>query len=228
MEITGKMRERFNQFARDYRWVYIPDMNYYESFFEANQYAKSFGYTNFGFAVFYVLQYMRCPDKVSAEAVQNAIQNLFVAKESYKDIPHQAYRKLANYEDGYYSPWPEGGLDHDRMFYLLTGLEIVQEKVSNDVYITVRAKSYYFNDTNVYEAGEDEKWLPRNREFPICRLPQNLLQVERWRNLKAVKNLKQQFILNSGDKTHTGMNHDLYHTVAAIQHMINRFLIHSS
>lgn len=158
VEITDEMRERFNLFARDYRFVYMPDMNYYESFFEANQYAKSFGYTNFGFAVFYVLQYMRCPEKMSDEAMQNAIQSIFVAKESYKDIPHQAFRKLANYEDGYYSPWPEGRLDHDRMFYLLTGLDIVQEG-SNVVYITVRTKSYYFNDTNVYEAGENEKWL---------------------------------------------------------------------
>jgi hypothetical protein len=89
--------------------------------------------------------------------MQNAIQSLFVAKQSYKDMPHQAYRKLADYEDGYYSPWPEGGLDHDRMFYLLTGLDIVQEG-SGAVYITVRAQSYYFNDPG-YEPGENEKWL---------------------------------------------------------------------
>lgn len=164
VEITDEMRELFNLFARDYRFVYIPDMNYYESFFEANEYAKSFGYTNFGFAVFYVLQYMRCPEKMSDEAMQYGVQSLFVNKDSddyalnYKDMPHQAYRKLANYEDGYYSPWPEGGLDHDRMFYLLTGLDIVQEG-SHVVYITVRTKSYYFNDTNIYVAGENEKWL---------------------------------------------------------------------
>jgi hypothetical protein len=158
------MRQRFNLFARDYRLIYLPDMNYYESFFEANEYAKSFGYNNFGFAVFYVLQYMKCPEKMSDKAMQNAVMNLFVNKNedtyavNYKEMPHQAYRKLANYEDGYYSPWPEGGLDHDRMFYLLTGLDIVQEG-SHVVYITFRAKGYYFNDINVYEAGENEKWL---------------------------------------------------------------------
>ena len=157
VKITDEMRENFNLFARDYRWEYIPDMNYYESFFEANQYAQSFGYNNFGFAVFYVLQYMDCPEKMSNEEMQNAINSLFVAKESYKDMPHQAYRKLANYEEGYYSPWPEGGLDFERMFYLLTGLGIVEE--TEGVYITVRAQSYYFNDPDVYEPGENEKWL---------------------------------------------------------------------
>lgn len=155
--MTDKIRERFNLFARDYRLVYIPDMDYYESFFEVNQYAKSSGYNNFGFAAFYVLQYMRCPERMSDQAMQNAIQSLFVAKDSYKDIPHQAFRKLANYEDGYYSPWPEGGLNHDRMFYLLTGLDIDQEG-SNVAYITMHFKSYYFNDPS-YKPGENEKWL---------------------------------------------------------------------
>lgn len=170
VEITDQMRECFNLFARDYRFVYMPDMNYYESFFEANEYAKSFGYTNFGFAVFYVLSYMRY-EKMSDEAMQNTIQSLFVAKKSYKDMPQQEYRKLALYEDGYYSPWPEEGLDHDRMFYLLTGLDIVQEG-SNGLYITVRSKSYYFNDTNVYEAGENEKWLAEKaKEMGISDLP---------------------------------------------------------
>ena len=51
VEITNEIRENFNIFARDYRWVYMPDMNYYESFFEANDYAKSFRHNNFGFAV---------------------------------------------------------------------------------------------------------------------------------------------------------------------------------
>lgn len=157
VEITDDMREKFNLFARDYRWCYMPDMNYYESFFEANKYAQSFGYNNFGFAVFYVLNYMKCPEKTSDNDMQDAIQSLFVAKQGYKDMPHQAYRKLADYEDGYYSLWPEGGLDHDRMFYLLTKLEIAQHG-ADGVYITVQAKSYYFNDPG-YEPGKNEKWL---------------------------------------------------------------------
>ncbi|NLV22279.1 MAG: hypothetical protein GXY49_09875 [Syntrophomonadaceae bacterium] len=157
VEITDDMREKFNLFARDYRWCYMPDMNYYESFFDANEYTQSLGYNNFGFAVFYVLNYMKCPEKISDNDMQNAIQSLFVAKQGYKDMPHQAYRKLADYEDGYYSPWPEGGLDHNRMFYLLTKLEIVQHG-ADGVYITVCAKNYYFNDSG-YEPGENEKWL---------------------------------------------------------------------
>lgn len=168
VEITDEMRERFNIFARDYRFFYMPDMNYYDSFFEANEYAKSFGHNNFGFAVFYVLSYMRFPEKMSAEAMQNAIQSLFVDKDSadyesnYKDMPHQVYGKLANYKDGYYSPRPEGGLDHDRMFYLLTGLNITQED-SNVVYITVNTTSYYFNDPS-YMPSENEKWLAEESE----------------------------------------------------------------
>lgn len=163
VEITEDMRGLFNLFARDYRLVYMPEMNYYESFFEANQYAESFGYNNFGFAVFYVLQYMRCPEKMSSEDMQKALQDLFVAKKDYKDMPHQAYRKLANYEDGYYSPWPEGGLDHDRMFYLLTAMDVVQDG-PHVVYLTLRYQNYYFNDTNLFEPGDNEKWLAEKSE----------------------------------------------------------------
>lgn len=156
--ITREMRERFNLFARDYCWLYLPDMHYYESFFEASQYAQAMGYNNFGYAVFYVLHYLRCPERLGEEAMQNAIQSLFVARDRYADMPHRAFRKLANYEDGYYSPWPEGGLDHNRMFYLLTGLDI-EQKGTNELYITVHSKSYYFNDSSVYKPGENEKWL---------------------------------------------------------------------
>lgn len=170
--ITEEMRERFNLFARDYRFFYLPDLNYYESFFEANPYAQSFGHNNFGFAVFYVLSYMGFPEKMSAEAMQNAIQSLFVAKDSddyesnYQDMPHQVYGKLANYQDGYYSPRPEGGLDHDRMFYLLTGLHITQEGPTF-VYITVRTASYYFNDPS-YRPGVKENWLAeKSKELGI-------------------------------------------------------------
>lgn len=165
VEITDEMREKFNLFARDYRWCYLPDMEGYESFFATTRYTDTFGYTNFADAVFYMLHYMKCPEKMSEEAMEHALQSLFVAKDnSDKDVshpekmPHQAYPKFALYEDGYYSPWPEGGLDHNRMFYLLTGLDIVQEG-PHIVYITVRAQNYYFEDTNVYEAGENEKWL---------------------------------------------------------------------
>jgi len=167
VEITNEMRESFNLFARDYRLCYMPDMDGYDSFFETTHYANSFGYPNFADAVFYVLHYMKCPEKMSDESMQNAIQSLFVAKQSYKDMPHQAYRKIANYEDSYYSPWPEGGLDHNRMFYLLTAMDIEQEG-ANVAYITVRASSYYFDDPTVYEMGENEKWLAeRSKEMGI-------------------------------------------------------------
>lgn len=162
VELTEEMRKLFNNFARDYRFIYLPDMNYYDSFFEANQYAESFGYNNFGFAVFYVLQYLKCPEKINAEAMQNFIQSMFVAKESYQDMKHQAFPKLANYENGHYSPWPEGGLDHNRMFYLLTGLNIIQ-KETDIFYINIRCQSYYFEHPT-YEPGENEKWLLEKSE----------------------------------------------------------------
>lgn len=170
VKITDEMRDGFNLFARDYRWCYLPDTDGYESFFETTHYADSFGYPNFADAVFYVLQYMKCPEKLSAEAMQSAIQDLFVAKDSSdkdmpprEDMPHQAYPKFAKYEDGFYSPWPEGGLDHNKMFYLLTGLDIVQDG-SHVAYITVHGKSYYFNDSEAYEAGDNEKWLAEKSE----------------------------------------------------------------
>lgn len=176
VEITDEMREGFNLFARDYRWCYLPDMDGYESFFDTTHYADSFGYSNFADAVFYVLQYMKCPEKMSDEAMQNAVESLFVAKDSgdkdmppREKMPHQAYPKFAKYEDGY-SPWPEGGLDHNRMFYLLTGMDIAQDG-SNVAYITVRAKSYYFNDPDVYEAGDNEKWLAeKSKEMGVSDL----------------------------------------------------------
>jgi hypothetical protein len=161
--ITDEMRERFNRFARDYRFFYLPDMNYYESFFEANQYAQTFRHNNFGFAAFYVLSYMGFPEKMSAHAMENAVQSLFVSKNgaddeaNYPAMPHQVYGRLANYENGYYSPRPEGGLDNNRMFYLLTGLKVTQEG-PDAVYLTVQATDYYFEDPT-YAPGENENWL---------------------------------------------------------------------
>jgi len=163
VEITEDMRERFNLFARDYRWCYLPDMDGYESFLDTKRYADTSGHSNFAEAVFYVIHYMRCPEKMSSQAMQNAVQSLFVAKGSYQDMPHQAYFKAANYENGYYSPWPEGMPDFNRMFYLLTSLD-VQQQGTGEVYITIRAKDYYFNDPDIYEAGENEKWLAAKAE----------------------------------------------------------------
>ncbi|GEM_PF-4292220 len=162
--ITDEMRERFNLFARDYRWIYLPDMDGYESFFETTRYKDTYGYTNFADAVFYVLSYMRYPEKMSDGAMETAVKSLFAAKGRYDEMPHQAYPKFANYGDGYYSPWPEGGLDHDRMFYLLTAADVSPEE-DGSVRITVRAKSYYFNGPG-YEAGENERWLEeKSREL---------------------------------------------------------------
>jgi hypothetical protein len=157
--ITNELREKFNLFAQDYRWCYLPDLDGYESFFETgHSYANSHGYTNFANAVFYALSYLRFPEKVSAQTIQNTIAALFVAKDGvHRPMPHQAYFKIANYADGYYSPWPEGTPAYDRMFFLLTGLK-VEEQESGEVYITIRAKQYYFAHPS-YAPGENEKWL---------------------------------------------------------------------
>ncbi len=159
VEITNELREKFNLFARDYRWCYMPDMDGYESFFDTGySYANSLGHANFADAVFYALSYLRFPEKVSAQTVQSTIAALFVAKDGvHQPMPHQAYGKTANYADGYYSPWPEGTPDFDRMFFLLTGLK-VEEQESGEVYITVQATEYYFAHPS-YIPGENEKWL---------------------------------------------------------------------
>lgn len=158
VEITNELREKFNLFAKDYRWCYMPDLDGYESFFNTDRYANSFGYPNFADAVFYAMSYLRFPKKVSEQTVQSTIGALFVAKDGvYRPMPHQAYFKIANYAEGYYSPWPEGTPDYDRMFFLLTGLK-VEEQESGEVYITVRAEQYYFEHPS-YEPGENEKWL---------------------------------------------------------------------
>lgn len=168
VKITSEMRKRFNLFARDYRWIYMPDMDGYESFFDTTTYAKSYGYTNFADAVFYVLSYMRYPEKMSDEAMQNAIIKLFAAKGSYKQMPHQAYRKIANHANGYYSPWPESGYDHDRMFYLLTSLNVAKDH--DIINITVRLNTYYFNDAS-YQPGVNENWLAaKSKELGIPEL----------------------------------------------------------
>lgn len=157
VEITEEIRKSFNLFARDYRWIYLPDMDGYESFFEMTNYGDTYSYTNFAGGVFYMLSYMKYPEVMGADAMEEAIQSLFAAKGSYGPMPHQAYPKMARYEGGYYSPAPEGGLNHDRMFYLLTAMEIT-EKEDDAVYIKVRAQSYYFHDPG-YEPGKNELWI---------------------------------------------------------------------
>ncbi len=207
VEITDDMRKKFNLFARDYRWCYMPDMDGYESFFEANEYAKSFGYNNFGFAVFYVLHYMKCPEKMSDDAMQSAIQSLFVAKDSYQDMPHQVYPRLANYEDGHYSLWPEGMPDHNRKFYLLTKLDIVPHE-TDGVYITVHTKEYYFHDS-LYEPGENEKWLAEKSQelgIPEMQAAAKLLANGEMEEIEGRYEFETIiYINNSGENPH-GMN----------------------
>ncbi len=158
LDVTDEMRLRFNLFARDYRFIYLPDMHWYESFFETTHYGDSFGYANFADAVFYVLQYMGCPDAVSDRDMEQAVTSLFAAREDYLKMPHQPYRKFAEHTDGYYSPWPEGGRDHNRMFYLLDSAE-VSEGEDHAVLVTLRSKEYYFEDAGAFEAGPAERWL---------------------------------------------------------------------
>jgi len=167
IEITPDLRKAFNLFAGDYQWVYLPDMDGYESFFEADDYADSFGYNNFGYAVFYVLHYTG-EQRISENDMQNYLYALFAAKNQYEPMIHRDYPKLANYENGYYSPWIEGVPDPDREFYLLTALDIRQEDVSEPVCITVRLKNYYFEDTSAYEAGKAEKWLAEKAQEMGC------------------------------------------------------------
>lgn len=167
IEITPSLRESFNAFARDYQWTYLPDMDGYESFFEADDYADSFGYTNFGYAVFYVLHYTG-EQKISENDMQNYLYALFAAKNHYEPMIHRDYRKLANYENGYYSPWIEEIPDPEREFYLLTALDVRQDDASGPVYITVNLKNYYFADTSDYEAGDAEKWLAQKAQEMGC------------------------------------------------------------
>lgn len=160
--VTDDRRRLFNLFARDFHFIYLPEMDYYESFFDADAYAESFGYNNFGYAVFYILSYLNCPEKVNDQTMEEAIQTMFVAKDGYEPMKHQAFQRMANYENGFYSCWPEGGLDHERIFYLLTGLD-VKEKENKEIYITVYGKNYYFTDP-IYTPGDKETWLANKSE----------------------------------------------------------------
>jgi len=206
--ITPEMRESFNLFARDYRWIYMPDMDGYESFFETTHWGDSYGHTNFSDAVFYVLQYMHCPEKISDKAMEDAIHNLFYAKDDYEEMPHQAYRKFARYENGYYSPWPEGGRDHERMFYLLAAMD-VQDIKAHDLYITVRATAYYFEDTSVFEAGENEKWLAEKAKdlgIPDLQAAAKLLASGEMAEIEGDYEFETTMCIKAGGKSPRGLN----------------------
>lgn len=167
-EITPEMRLAFNLFARENQYNYLPNMDGYESLFEVDetQYSGLLGHTRFADAVFYILQRNQGA-RISAEQMEQEIQSLFYAKEGeYTAMPHQEYGKFALYADGNYSPWPEGGLDTQRQFYLLTGLEIEADSENGSLlYIETTARNYYFNDVKIYEAGEKETWLQEQMEM---------------------------------------------------------------
>ncbi|MDD2569076.1 MAG: hypothetical protein PHQ49_05450 [Clostridia bacterium] len=116
IKITPALRKSFNEFAKAYCWVYLPDMDSYESFFESTHYADSYGYPNFADAVFYVLKYLDVQNKISEDDMQTAVSALFAAKNKYEPMIHQNYPKFAKYENGYYLPWPEGERDSNRVF----------------------------------------------------------------------------------------------------------------
>jgi predicted small lipoprotein YifL len=156
--VTDTMRREFNQFAKDYRWFFLPETDGYESFFEMG----AFGEPRFGEAVSYVLSYLNYPERTEAGEMQRAIQTLFAAKGRYDDMPDQTYRKRANYQETpqgrYYSPWPEGVLDPARMFCLLDEA-FVEEGADGSVSVQLHVKCYYFEDPQSCEPGRAESWL---------------------------------------------------------------------
>lgn len=159
-EITPEVRALFDTYAKEIWWVYLPEMDGYESFFE----------NDFSQPVFYVVQrYFETKEKLNKDEMQEAIQSIFAAKQEYKPMVHQGYRKMAVYENGYYSPWIEGRRDKNREFYLLTGLNVQRAADNPDtLYVTVDVKGYYFEDTSIYMPGEKEKWLAKKADELNC------------------------------------------------------------
>ena len=97
---------------------------------------------------------MRCPEN-EYEAMQNAVKAYLwlrtaVIGHAACEKMHQAYR-IANHERLLFA-MAEGGLDHNRMFYCRAW--ILHRMEASGLY-AVRAKSYYFNDPDVYEAGDN-------------------------------------------------------------------------
>lgn len=157
IELNNMLRESFNEFGKEYKLIYLPQMNMYESFFDDNE---LYPVLNFGEAVFYTLMHSQPEyEKISKDDMQQKIQDLFLAEGQYKDMPHQNWGRFAKYENGYYMLHPEGKRDPEREFYLLTAVEVVEE--DSGEYVLVEYSNYYFNDTDFYEPGENEIWLQK-------------------------------------------------------------------
>lgn len=162
VEINNDIRRIFNDFSRKYKLIYLPEFNMYESFFERSNYSGNREFLNFAGAVFYVIHLNLEMGEFSEEFIQNEIQSLFLAESAYRDMPHQAYPKFAKYNNGKYTPWPEGMRDPKRGFYLLNTLKI--EKDGDNKVAVFEYKNYYFNDAEIYEPGKEELWLLKKAE----------------------------------------------------------------
>lgn len=147
--ITADMKREFNQMGTDYRFFFMPAVDWYD--FEST-----------GAALFYMLytwtgDFGTFPEHAPKYEAEARIRKVFAAPDNkYPQLEHQTYNKMVTFDGQEYKLWPESYNDNT-MIYDLTDMSVRQE--GTYTYYTAVANEYQFDLDGSYEPGENENFI---------------------------------------------------------------------
>jgi len=157
--ITPEIKREFNQMGEDYRFFFMPKVDWYN--FEAIAYEPT------GEALAYILftwtgEFGTFPEKAPKYEAEARLRKIFAAPNNeYPQLEHKAYKKCVMFDGEAYTPWPESYNDNT-MVYNLTDLKVRQD--DGYTYYHASSDEYQFDSTGAFEPGENEKFLNAQAE----------------------------------------------------------------
>jgi hypothetical protein len=149
IDITVDIKRQFNQMGTDYRFFFMPVVNWYD--FESTGTALAYLFFTWtgDFGTF--------PESIPKNEAEARLRKIFAAPNNvYPQLEHQPYRKSVMFDGEAYTPWPESYND-STMIYNLVDLRVRQD--GDYTYYAASADEYQFDLAGHYEPGENEKFL---------------------------------------------------------------------
>lgn len=139
--ITPVIKREFNRMGEDYRFFFMPQVNWYDF--------KPVAYESTGEALHYILftwtgQFGTFPEKAPKYEAEARLRKLFAAPNNeYPRLEHKDYPKCVMFDGTAYTLWPESYNDNT-MIYDLTDLKVRQD--GRYTYYTASCKEYGFEE----------------------------------------------------------------------------------
>jgi hypothetical protein len=146
---SGEIRYRFNEFGKQYRIRYMPNVENYVFEYQ-------------GAAIWYMFFIWDMGDgpyqgKISSEVIELSLQELFsFGTESFPELEHRDYRKYVRLRNGFYSRWPEGAGDYATVY---RPVEIQFDQSEEGYLLKASIEEFSFETDDNYTPNEQDLLL---------------------------------------------------------------------